>query len=707
MRRLLANVFFSILLFGSIQAWACDPIIITANIIHENDCGLGPNGAIDISIQGGVGPYTYTWTNGDTTEDISNLTSGSYGITVYDSNNCPGFAGFVVELVDPLSISDLSIYPSCAGDLGTGIVSVSGGNEPYQFSWSNGSVDSFANNLNVGFHQVIVTDASGCIDSLDIEIQTNPELQIFPIVQHSVCYSDSGSVELLILGGAPSYTINWNGIDSLHVPPGTHSVSVTDVSGCEKTVNYTVLSEDEIIVDLLLEIESCDSNYYSATVNVLGGVSPYTYDWSVSDSSEIHHGNHSLVITDSLGCSIEKMFTIDTVHQMLDVDYSYGSFTCEDTIIEVTLNIEGGLSPYQILWSDGTLNLFTKIVTIGQNEYVTVTDERGCETVVNFDISGPGQIHLHPMITPTTCGNNNGTLVFNATGGSGTYTYQFNGLNVSSSLSNIAPGSYDVVVSDNQGCSLDTNIVIPEISVAKILFEEIKHNTCSSDSSGSITLKFDNLDLKYLWSNGDTTVSIKNIPGGEYKLTITDTLGCEWDSTFVVNRGSVITGAITNTFNPCELNGDDGLLTIYPSGGNEPYSFLWEDGSTDSELIIDSIGVYTVTVTDSNGCSGDVKIQVKGDPIGGNLCFNIPNAFSPNEDGFNDTWLIKGIHSFPNAKIQIFDRWGKLVVDQINYNTPWDGKVDGEEVEMGSYFYMIDLNSGGHPVFKGVLSIKR
>lgn len=695
-----------IFLSSTLKTLGCNVIVVTATVINENNCGIGPNGSIDIDIIGGDAPYTYAWTNGDTIEDISELSAGTYGVTVYDSNGCDGVAAFVVGLAPSMTLSDLSIYPSCDGDLGTGLVSVTGGNPPYTYNWTNGSEDSVANNLAIGIHSVIVTDASGCVDSLEIDIITNPELQVFPIVEHSVCYADSGSVSLLIIGGASPYIINWNGIDSTRVVPGTYSVSVTDLSGCEKEVDYTVLSEDEINIDITPVITSCDDNLYTLEVNVDGGVPPYTYLWSVVDTSQVTAGIHTLEITDSLGCIKEATFEIDTA-EMLEVSFEYSTIDCIDTITDVTLTIVGGVSPYHIAWSDGQLNLFTKSVVLGDDEFVTITDDRGCEFVQYFDVSGPGKIHLSPEINHTTCGNNNGGFIFNATGGSGEYSYFVNGNNVGTSVGSLPADSYTIQIKDDQGCTLDTVIVVNEIPVAKLLDYTIEHNVCSSDTAGQITVKFDNQDITYSWSNNETTSSISDLVGGNYTLTVTDTIGCTWDTTFVVDPGTKILASFTDLFEPCSVLSDDATLTVHPTGGIEPYTYVWGDGSEDQELIVENIGEYEVTITDSVGCSNTFSFAVEGDPIGGNSCFKIPNAFSPNGDNFNDTWKILGIEQFPLAHVQIFDRWGKLIIDKKNYESDWDGTIDGNELEMGSYMYIVNLNSPKASVFKGIVSIKR
>ncbi|MGB1218805.1 MAG: gliding motility-associated C-terminal domain-containing protein [Flavobacteriales bacterium] len=678
---------------------------VTGVVSPNNSCNLTDNGAIDITVSGGTSPYEFNWSTGDTTEDISGLSAGFYGVTVTDADGDETSIGFSVELAAPFGLNDLTSYPSCYGEVGTGYVSVSGGQEPYTFLWSSGGTDSVETNLTDGTYTVWVSDALGCSDTLQIDIETYPELNIYPILSHAVCYTDSGSAELFILGGVSPYSVNWFGVDSTHIPSGNHQILVTDASGCQKEVDFTILSEDELSIDLDLQIINCESNIYRASADISGGSPPYTLSWSMLNPDSISAGTHQLQVSDSLGCEIVQEFDIESISD-LEINYTYPDINCDQEEVEVTLVLSGGAEPYAIEWSDGALNLYTRTVDVSSAPYVLVSDERLCEDTVFFEFNTISELNVELDIEHETCYAENGTLNLKTSGGLGNYVYQLNGTTFYiNQMKALKSGSYELTVSDGSGCDFDTTFVIENEGGFNLLNHSITHELCEKDSTGSIFVKFDTQDLSYSWSTGSTTNGITNVTSGNYSLTVQDTFGCVWDTTFVVNAGSKILATTSDNFEPC--SSETGYINVNPYGGKEPYTVVWSDGTETESLEIDSIGTYVYTIYDSNQCSNTYQYKVEGNVVGGNTCFKIPNAFSPNDDGINDKWKILGLDEFPNAQVQIFDRWGKRILNKTNYQSDWDGTLHGNALEMGSYIYIINLNYSGKPTFEGTVSINR
>lgn len=692
--------FFS---YTNIQA----QINISGTVLNNNNCGNGPTGKIDITVSGGVSPYTYVWSNGKSTEDIDSLSAGFYGVNVTDQNGATGVLGFQVVDVPGMSLTDQSVYPSCAGQLGEGVVSVSGGNPPYTFQWSNGDLDSTAENLAIGNYKVWVTDATGCKDSLSISITNNPALQVYPIPTHALCHSDSGKINLFITGGTGNYQIDWDGIDSTAVPPGNHTVKVTDNSGCEKQINYTINSQPEIIASVNTQIIDCDTNLYAVTANVSGGNPPYTFNWTLSDTNAATAGNYELSITDASSCQKIVPFVIDT-GSAINIQYNYTPINCSSTTTNVTISIAGGNAPYQIIWSDSTKNTFTNEVQLSENNSVTVIDSRNCEKTVPIEIIPVENIQIAFNLVEPTCGDANGAIGYQISGGTtNNYTVKINETEVfGNNYINVDSGIYKFEVTEPGGCSFDTIITYENNGGVYLITHEMTHNTCASDSKGSISTKFySDSDISFKWSNGDSTSSLKNLAGGAYELTVTDEYGCTWDSIFIVEKGTQILASSTIFFDPCV--DDEGYIKVFPSGGTPPYDFKWQDEETEQQLTITETGYYEVMITDSNGCSGTFNFYAEGNEIGGNTCFKIPTGFSPNGDGINDQFEIVGNHLFQESTLRIFDRWGKLIYEKYNYQGDWDGTIDGSPAEAGSYIYIYETNNQKNDIFKGTISIKR
>ncbi len=699
---------FCCCLITSLTAQPCPDIVIAGEVINENPCDIGPNGSIYLNITGGAEPYTISWTTGDTDQDsIINLVAGSYGVTVVDSNNCIAVAGFQVILTDTLTFSDLSIYPTCDGDSGTGIISVSGGNPPYSYLWSNGSQDSTAANLPLGLHSVTVTDQSNCIITMDVEIITNPELEIFPVVNNPLCFSDYGTVSLFILGGAPPYQIDWFGVDSNAVSPGTYQVEVTDLSNCVRLVTYHILSEAAFEVELNTVLEDCISNTYQVSANILGGNPPYELNWFGLDTTAVYAGSYVYEVVDSLGCIFTDTLIIDAVDS-LSIGLTIDMLACAEDSTMATIEISGGLSPYQVIWSGTDSDSLSSMVFAGLN-WVEVIDARGCIIKDTFEVISPDLFSVEFEITAANCDIPNGALVTHVFGGSGTFNMYHNGNAIDTIINDLQEGYYELQIIDNNGCELDTTVLIPSVPHFYLDDFEIETNTCYGGSEASIHLNFEgvegNLDL--IWNTGDTTSFLDSLAAGVYTIIAKDSSGCSFDTTFIILDDLPVTISSVVQYNPCDNNLDK-YIRIVSTGGTPPYTIDWEeDGSDLDSLHIDNIGIYSVTVTDSNGCMSSVDIQVIGDVVGGEYCFRIPNAFSPNGDTFNDEWVISGLEEKPNNNLKVFDRWGMKVFETANYHENWwDGYSNGNELPMGSYFYILNLGDGVN-IFNGTISIKR
>ncbi|MCD6366728.1 MAG: gliding motility-associated C-terminal domain-containing protein, partial [Bacteroidales bacterium] len=154
---------------------------------------------------------------------------------------------------------------------------------------------------------------------------------------------------------------------------------------------------------------------------------------------------------------------------------------------------------------------------------------------------------------------------------------------------------------------------------------------------------------------------------------------------------------------PSCIDNNDGSIIVATSGGNFPYIYLWSNNDTDSLADNLTAGTYYLTVTDNNGCE---TIKTYELPDGTETCLKIPDIFTPNGDGTNDTWLIEGIDLYPNATIEIYNRWGDLIFKSTGYNEPWDGTWNGKELPISSFIYIIDLHNDTKQI-QGIVTIKK
>lgn len=152
----------------------------------------------------------------------------------------------------------------------------------------------------------------------------------------------------------------------------------------------------------------------------------------------------------------------------------------------------------------------------------------------------------------------------------------------------------------------------------------------------------------------------------------------------------------------CPLSKQGAVQTVI-QGGRYPYTFKWSNGSTAPAIDNLAPGTYSVTVTDKYGkeASGTATVETTTDDL---ACLNIPNGFTPDNDGVNDVWNIRGLNRFAGCKVDVFTQWGAVVFSSKGYNEPWEGKYNNQPVEAGTYYYRIDLGND-KDVFTGTLTI--
>ena len=150
-------------------------------------------------------------------------------------------------------------------------------------------------------------------------------------------------------------------------------------------------------------------------------------------------------------------------------------------------------------------------------------------------------------------------------------------------------------------------------------------------------------------------------------------------------------------------NEKDGYINIIVSEGTPPYRFLWSNNEISQNIENLSPGQYILQVLDTNNCIINDTFKVLRTDKN---CQGIPEIFTPNGDGKNDTWIIENVDIYPNIEVKIYNRWGTLVFESIGYQTPWDGTYNGKELPADAYYYVIDLKKD-HDLLQGVISIIR
>ena len=590
-------------------------------------CNGNTDGGIDIEVTGGLAPYTFVWSqasnNGN--EDLTNVGAGTYTVTVTDNDGCTVVASGIVSEPPTLSTSISASEASCGGSDGSISLLVNGGTTPYQFQWSEATLNGLQspNGLAPGNYSVTVTDANGCnsIANTTVSVPNGPSASM-SFVPVDCNGSSTGSIDLSVNGGTAPYTYNWsNGLPAIEdqavVPAGTYFVTVTDNNNCVANGTVTITEPQEISLSLATSAVSCyGGNDGSATVIATGGTLPYTYSWcdgtNTSMANGLSAGNCEVTVTDANGCSAVEQVVI-AAPAILEASYTTIGVSCfgaDDGGIDLT--ISGGSGNYTYSWTGG-LPAMEDPQNIATGSYsVLITDQNGCTTALNdIIIDEPTALSLNYTTQEASCNAANGSIDLSVSGGSGVYFYNWsNGLPAVEDPFSLTSGNYAVTVTDGNGCTAAIAIPVTEPAALSITGQVTSVN-CFNQADGSIdvTVSGGQAPYTYAWNNLATTEDLQQLSAGNYSLIVTDANNCTITYDAVLDQPSEIVLSGTTTDALCGQN--NGSIDLLVNGGIAPYTYQWSNGVPAQEDPIDlGAGTYDVTVTDAQGCSATSFLTV-------------------------------------------------------------------------------------------------
>jgi len=390
-------------------------LIVDYAVDHVN-CFNGTNGSVDLTVSGGLLPYTFNWTNGATTEDLSNLSIGDYDVTVSDLNGCSVFIDTAIVQPDSLMLQSSSEIATCEAANGSIQVLVTGGTTPYSYSWSHGATSLNLNNTVAGIYTLTVTDALGCQNMITDTIGSSSNLAATTIIRDVLCYGGSdGEIQVIVESGNGPYTYEWtNGESSdliTDLSSGSYSVTVTDIFGCTTIVNSDVNQPDSMYytVDVSQYVSGDNISVWGAQdgsieVEVFGGEAPYNYLWepygyTTQDLSNLSSGTYTLIVTDQNGCRIQVRVTLtqpddlmmpqgfspngDGDNEIFDIHGIDSYPDNEFTVYNRWGNIVYSLEDYQNEW-DGTNNVGEPLPEATYFAVLTVFTGEGSKTLTGY-----------------------------------------------------------------------------------------------------------------------------------------------------------------------------------------------------------------------------------------------------------------------------------------------------------------------------------
>ncbi|OIQ30886.1 MAG: chromophore lyase [Bacteroidetes bacterium MedPE-SWsnd-G2] len=726
-------------------------VMETSNVSCDNS-----QGTITAMATGGYDDYVYELTGDamvaySTNNTFTNLSAGNYTVNVMDNGGCIATANIV--LVEPAPI-DATFTPSasildCFGDQNASItVSNVTGGQGVDYIYTLNSISPTAStsgpqtsntfyNLGAGTYSISISDGNECeFTSVNIVIdEPSPITASLVATTTQSCLNDA-TLTLSASGGTGAYSYSldsgfstvlgtFSNSVTFPVTPGTHQYYVRDANGCIANISNEITIET--LPDLVINLQSTNPTINCAGDNngnimatAQGGLGDYVYTLQDAQGNDLNATQDTagvftellagtyIVYVESGDCfTASAPITITEPSNPLQAGFTVNDVTCSgNNDGALIINAFGGTGVISYAISP-QLNQFFQTNTFNNlepgNYDVIVQDELGCFITFNFDIIDPEQVMLSivpdSMFEETCEGEANGEFSINISGGTLPYSVSLDsydgpyttGTNNQAQFEfiNLNGGDHLVYVRDAQGCETQWNISFPE-SVSFDPYLELEYSCDNNTLSNTITVLVDADDsflteLDYSLNGGPFQLSnvFNNVaPGVGHYVDVRHTNGC------------IQTTALfdIDDYQPLSLvlvEGDElGEIIANAFGGTGIYEFTLNDenyGDT-FEFVVTEDGTYTVTVTDSAGCqaTASIELEVEGPCI--------PNYFTPNGDGVQDTWSPGCIEDYPNLTFDIFDRYGRKVAT-YRVGEYWDGRYKGKELPTGDYWYVVKPNS--------------
>lgn len=623
---------------------------------NDLNCNGDNSGNIDLGVSGGMMPYTYVWDDGATSEDRPLVAAGTYCVTITDANSCTQDTCITISEPSALVLAISSTTTTCMGNNtdGTATVVPSGGatSGMYTFLWSNNQTNSTAINLNAGNYIVTVTDGNGCTATEAVDVNSPDAIVIDSIIPTDVLCNgeNSGLAEVFASGGNGNFTYLWNDQLAQFSNPanslvsGTYTVTVTDAAMCTATALVFVPEPDVLTTSInTTDVLCLGGNDGNAIANPLGGVAPYTYAWNTlpgqftQEANTLIQGNYSVTVTDANGCTTSALTTINEPATAVSavIDQTFESCYNQNESVAVVTPSGGTGTNYTFEWNNNPVSTTATASDLAaQNYSVIVTDENGCQTTAEILITELEEITASAINVDPSCFNfSDGQLGLNIVnggiGGGDLNNYNYFWSNASSNQlnSNLSAGDYSLTITDAQGCTGETMFTLTQ--PAEITASAVIDDTdCFGSADGQINIQITTqgggfpID-SYQWdanANNQTTQIATGLAVGNYLVTITDNTNCSAVTSFEVNQPTQIEASFEVEDNPCY--GDNvGTIATITNGGTPDYTYEWTNtdtlnifSSTEQNLTQLYANLYTVTITDGNGCTQVEQVSLSSPP---------------------------------------------------------------------------------------------
>ena len=729
--------------------------------IIQPACPEQANGSIEVIFRGGRADYTFSWSNDATSERIENVPSGTYNLTITDSDGEQITGNFEIgELAGINVVPNITLNTDGMND-GVIDLTVSGGQAPYEFLWDNGATTEDLGGLGRGEECVTITDNRGCT-FMNCYAITAP-LVISATKADASCNGQAdGVITITVEGGNPPFTVVYSD-DVIQADVDDRTISRNDLNAGMLT--YTVTDENGTSIDGQVEITEPSAITLSSlnvvhdteetgctgaiSIELTGGAgSGYAVSWNTSET-----GTQITNLCESTSGYIPTVTDADGCIKILDT-IVVNTFTAEGSITlascpnlsdgVVSLEVAGGEMPYTYEWlndagdqistlkdpdnlptgtvtvriSEQSGNTLSKVFTIGSSSELAIdidilSDFNGfevsCADATDGEIRATGLNSDNELSFEWTRIEEGGNML----------------VGMEPALTDAAAGTYRVkLIDDVLGCEVEEEVVLEAPPMAE-LQATITDVSCPGDTDGELRIEViggnTGFSYNYDWSQDANLQGPRaaQLAPGSYSVTATDINDCTAIGTFEINNPAPLSIELDEQAASERRNDDtcNGAVKLFVSGGTEPYSYEWAQlpKEENSELLNQCPGIYPVQITDANGCTLDTTGVVPNELF---PCLEDRNVISPDGDGLNDSFILFCSEDLVDNNLEIYNRWGELVFEQANYSCSDNNPIDcfegrtnnGDILPQGAYYYVLqytDPQDGMLVQMKGSISIIR
>jgi gliding motility-associated-like protein len=705
---------------------------LTAIISATSAAGCGAStGGATVTASGGIPTYTYAWVpSGGTTAGVSNLSAGNNTVVVMDANSCTvsAVANITSAGGPTLSVSSQTNVNCFGASTGAATINATGGTGTITYTWLPGNLSGTnQTSLTAGTYTINASDANSCASSTTVLI-SQPTLSLSGVISNTTapaCGLSNGSASITASGGTPGYTYTWspsggNTASVTNLSSGSNTVTISDALGCSTSavVSLSSVSGPTLSIVSQASVNCLGGNTGTATVNASGGTGPYTYTWMPGNLSGISQtslsaGLYTITVSDANLCTGTGTISVTQPTAGITGTITTTPTGCGTSVGSATVSASGGVPAYTYSWSP-TSGSGTSISGLAVGNYsVLVTDAQGCSITLNTSINTTGtgpSLSISSQTNAACFSSTNAGATVDAVGtGPFTYSWSPTGGNATSATG-LSGGNYTVFVADASLCVSTITLSITQPPAIVVTVTNTTASCGNYDGSATVIASGGTGSLTPLWSVNSNSVTVTGLSAGTYSVLVTDAFGCTGSAITNVNSvGTLTVNAGTDaTIHP----GDNTPITAFaPSGA----SVVWTPTnglscSTCSTTIASpAITTQYCAYTTIGSCADtscvlitvDVDCESKTD-------YSTPTAFSPNGDGINDEFCLKGWNECVTSfYIGIYNRWGEKVYESEDPDFCWDGKFMGTPLNSAVFVFYIkaSVKDIGEIVRKGNITL--